>query len=110
MVAPKLRVIAIDQQPVQGVTPQNSQKPARKVTFEVDRDQAERVSVATRLGHLWLAARPADTAHQPLDAHLAPPTVWASEDLVMPRPDATPNANRVVRVFPGAADSKEFHF
>jgi Flp pilus assembly protein CpaB len=110
MVLPKVRVIAIDQQLVQGATPQNAQKPARRVTVEVNRDQAERVSVATRLGGLWLAARPADTAHQPPDPHLAPPTVWASEDVAVPGHAATPDANHVVRVFPGAADSKEFHF
>jgi pilus assembly protein CpaB len=110
MVLPKLRVIAIDQQPAQGVTPQNSPQPARRVTFEVNRDQAERVSVATRLGRLWLAARPADTAQQAADAHLPPPTMWASEAVPVPGQAATPDANHVVRVFPGAADSKEFHF
>jgi Flp pilus assembly protein TadD len=110
MVLPRLRVIAIDQQIMQGVTPQNSQKPARRVTFEVNRDQAEQVSVATRLGHLWLAAHPADTAHQPADSHLPPPTVWASEAVAVPGRAATPDDNHVVRVFPGAADSKEFHF
>jgi Flp pilus assembly protein CpaB len=110
MVLPKVRVIAIDQQPVQGATPQNAAKPARRVTVEVNRDQAERVSVATRLGHLWLAARPADTAHQPADPHLAPPTVWASEAVAVPGPGTTLDASHVVHVFPGAADSKEFHF
>ncbi len=110
MVLPELRVIAIDQQLAQGPTPPNSRMPVRRVTFEVNRDQAERVSSATRLGRLWLAARPADTAHRPADPHLAPPTVWASEAVAIPRPGAAPNANNIVRVFPGAADSKEFHF
>jgi Flp pilus assembly protein CpaB len=110
MVLPKVRVIAIDQQVAQGASPQNSQKPARTVTFEVNRDQAERVSVATRLGRLWLAARPADAAHQAADPNLAPPTMWASEAVAVPGHAATPGDNHVVRVFPGAADSKEFHF
>ena len=110
MVLPKVRVIAIDQQGAQGASPENSQKPARSVTFEVNRDQAERVSVATRLGRLWLAARPAGAAHQPADPNLASSTMWASEAVAVPGHAATPGDNHVVRVFPGAADSKEFRF
>ena len=80
------------------------------MTFEVDRDQAKRVSVATRLGRLWLATRSGDTAHQASDPHLASPTVWASEAVAVPGQDPLSAANHIVRVFPGAADSKEFHF
>ena len=110
MVLSKVRVIALDQQFGPGAAPGSLAKPARTVTFEVNGDQAQRVSAATRLGRLWLAVRSAETAHQKLDPHSAPPTVWASEALAVPGPVNPPGANHVVRVFPGVADSKEFHF
>ncbi len=105
-----VRVIAIDQQLVQGATPGSTEQPARTVTLEVDQDQAERVSVATRLGRLSLSVRSADTAHQPQVARSAPPTVWASDVSAALSHDAAPSGNHDVRVYPGAADSKEFHF
>jgi pilus assembly protein CpaB len=109
-----VRVIAIDQQLVQGASPGSSEQPARTVTLEVNQDQAERVSVATRLGRLSLSVRSAElAAHQDGVAapHVPPPTVWASDVSaalshdVAPTPDHPP-----VRVFPGAGDSKEYHF
>jgi pilus assembly protein CpaB len=107
-----VRVIAIDQQLVQGASPGSSEQPARTVTLEVNRDQAERVSVATRLGRLSLAVRSADTAHQQPDPHVPSGTVWASDvsAALNHDHDVSPHADQAVRVFPGAADSKEFHF
>lgn len=105
-----VRVIAIDQQLVQGASPGSSDQPARTVTLEVDRDQAERVSVATRLGRLSLAVRSADIAHQTPDPHDPSKTVWASDVSAALSHDATPSTDRAIRVFSGAADSKEFHF
>lgn len=105
-----VRVIAIDQQLVQGASPGSSEQPARTVTLEVSRDQAERVSVATRLGRLSLAVRSADTAHQLPDSNTPSGTVWASDVSAALSHDAAPHADQAVRVFPGAADSKEFHF
>ncbi len=105
-----VRVIAIDQQLVQGASPGSSEQPARTVTLEVNQDQAERVSVATRLGRLSLAVRSADIAHQQPNAHPQPPTVWASDVSAALSHDAEPNAVHSVRVFQGASDSKEFHF
>ncbi|MGI4941901.1 MAG: RcpC/CpaB family pilus assembly protein, partial [Janthinobacterium lividum] len=56
-----VRVIAIDQQLSQGTTPNGAEpQPARTVTLEVTSSQAERVAVASRLGHLTLVVRPAD--------------------------------------------------
>ncbi len=105
-----VRVIAIDQQLVQGATPGSSEQPARTVTLEVNGDQAERVSVAMRLGRLSLAVRSADIAHQQPDQHKASETVWASDVSAAISHNTPPHPDQSVRVFPGAADSKEFHF
>lgn len=106
-----VRVIAIDQQLVQGAAPGSTDQPARTVTLEVNRQQAERVSVATRLGRLSLAVRSADIAHGTPSAGTPSGTVWASDvsaalgqDLPVP-PSAHP-----VHVFSGAGDGKEYHF
>jgi len=105
-----VRVIAIDQQLVQGASPGGSEQTARTVTLEVNSDQAERVSVAMRLGRLSLAVRSADIAHQPPGPRLWTGTVWASDVSAALGHDTTTNADHSVHVFPGAADSKEFHF
>jgi pilus assembly protein CpaB len=105
-----VRVIAIDQQLVQGAAPGTAEQTARTVTLEVNRDQAERVSVATRLGRLSLAVRSADTAHQQPDTHPQPATIWASDVSAALSHDVAPHTDHPVRVFPGSADSKEFHF
>ena len=104
------RVIAIDQQLAHGATPGSSEQLARTVTVEVNGDQAERISVATRLGRLSLAVRSANTAHQPSDPHPAPPTIWAGDVSPTLGQHAMLNPSYSVRVFPGAAESKEFHF
>ncbi len=54
-----VRVIAIDQQILQGATGSQVQ-PARTVTLEVAPGDAEKVSVAERLGHLSLTIRSLD--------------------------------------------------
>src|SRR5580658_4564053 len=54
-----VRVIAIDQQLMQGVSPGSAENKAPTVTMEVTSAQAELVSVATRIGKLSLAVRSA---------------------------------------------------
>ena len=49
------------------------------MTLEVDRDQAERVSVAMRLGRLSLAVRSTNTSRQAAEPHGQTDTVWASD-------------------------------
>jgi pilus assembly protein CpaB len=105
-----VRVIAIDQQLVQGAAPGSSEQPARTVTLEVNREQAERVSVATRLGRLSLAVRSADVPRGQAAVVTPPGTVWASDVSAALGRGAAPTEEHAVRVFSGAADGKEFHF
>ncbi len=107
-----VRVIAIDRQLVQGAeranTPPNQ---ARTVTLEVTEEQAERVSVAVRLGKLSLSVRSADApaAGAPVAAEHS--TVWASDVSPALVGNAGPRpAQNSMRVFPGAAKAVEFKF
>jgi pilus assembly protein CpaB len=104
-----VRVIAIDQRLVEGSTPDDAAgKNARTVTLEVTAGQAERVAVATRLGHLSLAVRAAEAG--PSGASHQPSTTWAGDVSPALASQITHDAPDVVRVFQGAADGKEFHF
>jgi pilus assembly protein CpaB len=110
------RVIAIDQQLVQGQLPDGVPPPAnRTATLEVTASQVERILVAVKLGHLSLSVLsaqrpPEDPAAASSAAHPPPSVTWAS--------DVSPAATRVeppappiqVHVFQGSADDKEFHF
>jgi pilus assembly protein CpaB len=104
------RVIAIDQQIMQGAVaaPDNE---AKTVTLEVTEDQAERVSVATRLGRLSLSVRSADGSSRSAKATSGTSTTWAVD--VSPalgsssRPTTTDN---IVRVYQGGGDVKEFRY
>ncbi len=111
-----IRVIAVDQRLVEGASPEaGDRKTARTVTLEVTSEQAERVSVAARLGHLSLVVRSADqTATAGPNNPVQPPAravTWAgdvSPALTLNNPArGVPNT---VRVFQGASDGKEFHF
>ena len=103
------RVIAIDQQIVQGAAPaasDNNQN--RTVTLEVTQEQAEHVSVAMRLGRLSVSVRAAGVTvpgtQQPGTA------TWAS-DVSSVLNTTTPAATEVmIRVFQGAGEVKEFKF
>jgi pilus assembly protein CpaB len=103
-----VRVIAIDQQLVQGAE-SGSDGQARTVTLEVTPDQAERVSVAVRLGRLSLAVRSADPAPvaQPPPA---PNTTWAADVSPALGADTPAPTQNTIRVFPGSSEAKEFKF
>jgi pilus assembly protein CpaB len=104
-----VRVIAIDQRLVEGSTPVDpTGKDARTVTLEVTAAQAERVAVATRLGHLSLAVRAADTGQS--DASHEAGTTWAGDVSPALASQRTHDAPDIVRVFQGSADGKEFRF
>jgi len=123
------RVIAVDQQIVQGQAPDGSVAPAnRTATLEVTSAQAERVLVAGRLGKLSLSVLAADR----LTETTAPAAVRAETISPAPTPaaparspsgvtwagDVSPalgggdarKAPAMVHVFQGSADGKEFHF
>jgi pilus assembly protein CpaB len=104
------RVIAIDQQIMQGAVaaPDNE---AKTVTLEVTEEQAERVSVATRLGRLSLSVRSADGSPRSAQATSGTSTTWAVD--VSPalgsssKPATTDN---IIRVYQGGGDVKEFKY
>lgn len=104
------RVIAIDQQIMQGAM-SAPDAPAKTVTLEVTEDQAERISVATRLGRLSLSVRSADTSGGPQRVRSTTDTTWASDvspALRATRPPAVPES--VVRVFQGGGEVREFRY
>jgi pilus assembly protein CpaB len=110
------RVIAIDQQIVQGVAPDGAPRNARTVTLEVPPNDAERVSVAMRVGRLSLSVRSVDGASRGEGGAYKPelqtqtnPT-WASDVSAALGRDVARGTSRVLRVFQGSADGKEFQF
>jgi pilus assembly protein CpaB len=104
-----VRVIAIDQQIVQGVAPDGSDGKSRTVTMEVTEEQAERISVASRIGKLSLAVRSADHGprEEQSDKHK---TTWASDVSPALGVGDTKGPRTTLRVYPGSAESKEFQF
>lgn len=108
------RVIAIDQQLMQGQAPDSTTPAAdRTATLEVTAAQAERVLVAAKLGHLSLSVLSAehDPVMQTASDGEAPRTVtWAGD--VSPALGNTEarTTQPLVHVYQGGADGKEFHF
>jgi pilus assembly protein CpaB len=107
-----VRVIAIDQDLVRGGG--NSAKESssnRTVTLEVSPNEAERVSVAVRLGKLSLVVVSADQASEtgPTAPVAVPDSVtWGGD--VSHALHQGGNDRGTIRVFQGPSDSKEFHF
>jgi pilus assembly protein CpaB len=108
-----VRVIAIDQQLVQGAAPGTAEnKPATTVTLEVTSPESERVSVASRLGKLSLVVRSARTPDDDGTPKTQPSITWAgdvSPALSNDQP-AAPPVSVVVKVFRGGADGQEYKF
>ncbi|MGA3000136.1 MAG: Flp pilus assembly protein CpaB [Acetobacteraceae bacterium] len=102
-----VRVIAIDQQLMQGATGSGpEQGTTHTVTLEVTEAQAERVALAGRLGHLSLIVRAADAL--PDRQEDKPETTWGGD--VSPALNQGRTAGRVMRVYQGTTDGKEFRF
>ena len=78
--------------------------------MEVTPAQAERVSVATRIGRLSLAVRSADSAPAAAPAAAISATTWASDVSPALGTDVAQGARSELRVFHGAGDGKEFRF
>jgi pilus assembly protein CpaB len=102
-----VRVIAIDQQLMEGATGSSpEQGTTHTVTLEVTEVQAERVALAARLGHLSLIVRAADAA--PDVGAQSPATTWGGD--VSPALNQGRTAGRVMRLYQGTTDGKEFRF
>jgi pilus assembly protein CpaB len=102
-----VRVIAIDQQLMQGAAGSGAEQgAAHTVTLEATAAQAERVALAERLGHLSLIVRAADAA--PDTQGVKPSTTWGGD--VSPALNQGPTAGRVMRVYQGTSDGKEIRF
>jgi pilus assembly protein CpaB len=102
-----VQVIAIDQQLMQGATAASPDPgAAHTVTLEVTADQAERVALAGRLGHLSLIVRAADS--QPDSRTGKPTTTWGGD--VSPALDQGHAAARSMRVYHGTTEGQELRF
>jgi len=127
------RVIAVDQQIVQGQSPDGTVPPANHTaTLEVTGQQAERVLVAGRLGKLSLSVLAADrhvdgaalAASSPTPAFPMPGAAavsssvrpvgagvtWAGDVSPALGSGVTRTTPSKVQVFQGSAESKEYHF
>jgi pilus assembly protein CpaB len=118
-----IRVIAIDQELMQGATaattgPNPNASQSRTVTLEVSQENAERVAVATRLGHLSLSVISADTSDTPasmdtsnVEVVARAPVTWGGDvSKALGTGRKSDPATAVFRVYEGGADGKEFHF
>jgi len=102
-----VRVIAIDQQLMQGAVGSGpEQSTTHTVTLEVSPTQAERVTLAERLGHLSLSVRAADAA--PDAPGGKPLTTWGGD--VSPALNQGHTDGRVMRIYQGTTDGKELRF
>jgi pilus assembly protein CpaB len=113
------RVIAIDQQLMQGAAPTGgSDSHGRTVTLEVQPEDVQRVSVAMRLGRLSLSVRavssddsagsgsPGSAAARPRGGSIFARDVSSALGFEAP----LPAEQRVIRVFHGSAEPKEFKY
>ena len=113
-----VRVLAIDRQLIQGATSESPEsQAARTVTLEVTPADAERVAVASRLGHLSLAVvavAPATATTVGADTSPASPQsgnaiTWGGDVSSALRGGSSTDGT-TVRLFQGPSDSKELHF
>ena len=117
-----VRVIAIDQELMQGATAtavntNGGGAQSRTVTLEVTPENAERVAVATRLGHLSLSVISADTADTPITteatipvAEHAPITWGGDVSAALQAGHKTDPGSASMRMYEGGAEAKEIHF
>ena len=106
-----VRVIATDQDLVRGELPTSNGQATRTITLESTPDQAERVSIASRMGHLSLALCAVEGETTPRIASAAPDMVWSGD--VSPALSAgnrKPDGDIPLHLFDGTNDQKDFHF
>lgn len=105
------RVVAIDKQLVQGAVPGAADAPvARTVTLEVTAEQAERVSVAGRIGRLSLTVRAADANSSQVAMATRAAPVFASDVSHALSGEQKRPAVTSLKVYSGAGKSEEFKF
>lgn len=116
-----IRVIAIDQELMQGATVASATAVAapqtRTVTLEVSPANVERIAVATRLGHLSLSVISADTPDPPVapttlvEVVARAPVTWGSDvSTALQTGRKSDPVTGMLRVYEGSAEGKEFHF
>jgi pilus assembly protein CpaB len=99
-----VRVIAIDQQLMQGATGNGTdQGTTHTVTLEVTEGQAKRVALAARLGRLSLIVRAADALPGTQDDK--PGTTWGGD--VSPALNPGRTVGRIIRIYRGTTEGKE---
>jgi pilus assembly protein CpaB len=100
-----LRVIATDQFLVRGEQPSSGMSGERTITLEASPEQAERISVASRLGRLSLSVCSTETCGDPK----SPPSLtWGSD--VSPALAQKTDLSTVIHIFEGTSEPKELHF
>ena len=100
------RVIAIDQQLVQGAVPGGADgNTARTVTVEVTGEQVQRVLVAARIGQLSLSVRSSDSSESGNDDQV--PTFSGDVSSALAR-QAPRLRTDVIRIHSGSSESKEY--
>jgi pilus assembly protein CpaB len=117
-----VRVIAIDQELMQGAVgatgPTNGSVQSRTVTLEVSPGNAERIAVATRLGHLSLSVISADMPDEttpatatPIQAAAHDAVTWGGDvsAALLSSRKADPGSSSM-HVYEGGAEAKELHF
>jgi pilus assembly protein CpaB len=110
-----VRVIAVDQQLVQGAQAGAQGAGNRTITLEVSPVDAERIEVAARLGQLALTVHPAApvvaAAGEPAVTPESPQPVFAGDVSAALRPRGpSAKASTSVKVFRGAGDPVEYKF
>jgi pilus assembly protein CpaB len=106
-VVTNMRVIATDQDLVRGELPSSNGVGSRTITLEASQAQAERVSIASRMGRLSLALCALD------GTEAAPPAqaVWSGDvSPALAMGDHGGKPDDAVHLYDGTGDAKEFHF
>ncbi len=109
------RVIAIDQQLIQGSSPASGpgggpgEATASTVTLEVTPTQAQRVSVAMRLGRLSLSVRSSDAGPHG-EASGSTGSVYARDVSSALGAEPPPAPTKSIHIFNGAGEGKEYKY
>ena len=106
-----IRIVAVDKMLAQGEMPEDAQrKETRTLTVEVTSEEAQKLSIAMRLGRLGIALRAA-VRDVPGSAGRRPaPTVTWSGDVAHSLDQSRQPEAAVIRLYRGSEDGREFRF